>query len=46
MMKKSVLEFSGVSPVEVTSFGSIKNASKNRIEGILYKSFRAGLDDN
>lgn len=46
MMKKSVLEFSGVSPVEVTSFGSIKNASKDRIEGILYKSFRAGLDDN
>ncbi len=46
MMKKAVLEFSGVSPVNVTSFGSIKGSSENRIEGILYKSFRAGLDDN
>ncbi len=46
MMKKAVLEFCGVSPVEVMSFGSIKDASDKRIEGILYKAFRAGLDDN
>lgn len=46
MMKKAVLEFCGVSPVEVMSFGSIKDASEKRIEGILYKAFRAGLDDN
>lgn len=46
MMKKAVLEFCGISPVTVTSFDSIKDASEKRIEGILYKSFRAGLDDN
>ncbi|AUN97083.1 flavodoxin family protein [Bacteriovorax stolpii] len=46
MMKKAVLEFCGVSPVEVMSFGSIKDASEKRIEGIIYKAFRAGLDDN
>ena len=46
MMKKAVLEFCGVSPVNVTSFGSILGASDKRIEGILYKAFRAGLDDN
>ena len=46
MMKKAVLEFCGVSPVIVTSFGSIKNAGDKRIEGILYKAFRSGLDDN
>lgn len=46
MMKKAVLEFCGVSPVEVMSFGSIKDASEKRIEGILYKAFRAGLDEN
>lgn len=46
MMKKAVLEFCGVSPVEVMSFGSIKDASDKRIEGILYKAFRAGLDEN
>ena len=46
MMKKAVLEFCGISPVTVTSFDSIKNASEKRIEGILYKAFRAGLDDN
>ena len=46
MMKKAVLEFCGVSPVEVTSFGSIRGSSEKRLEGILYKSFRMGLDDN
>ncbi|MBC7714831.1 MAG: NAD(P)H-dependent oxidoreductase [Rhizobacter sp.] len=46
MMKKSVLEFCGVGPVSVMSFDSIKNASEKRIEGMLYKTFRAGLDDN
>jgi putative NADPH-quinone reductase len=46
MMKKAVLEFCGVGPVEVTSFGTIRDSSKKRLEGILYKSFRAGLDDN
>ncbi len=46
MMKKAVLEFCGVSPVEVMSFGSIKDASEKRIEGIIYKAFRAGLDEN
>lgn len=46
MMKKAVLEFCGVSPVEVMSFGSIRESSSKRIEGILYKAFRAGLDDN
>jgi hypothetical protein len=46
MMKKAVLDFCGVSPVEVMSFGSIKDASEKRIEGIIYKAFRAGLDEN
>ena len=46
MMKKSVLEFCGISPITVTSFDSIGDASDKRIEGILYKAFRAGLDDN
>lgn len=46
MMKKATLEFCGVSPVTVTSYGSIKNASEKKREGILYKVYRAGLDDN
>lgn len=46
MMKKGVLDFCGVSPVDVTSFGSIKDADEKRIESILYKAFRLGLDDN
>ena len=46
MMKKSVLEFCGISPINVMSFDSIKNASEKRIDGMLYKAFRAGLDDN
>lgn len=46
MMKKAVLEFCGVSPVTVMSFGSIRNANDKKREGILYKAYRAGLDDN
>lgn len=46
MMKKAVLEFCGVSPIHVTSFGSLKNASEKKLEGLLYKAYRAGLDDN
>ena len=46
MMKKVVLEFCGVTPVTVMSFASIKDASEKKIENILYKSYRAGLDDN
>ncbi len=46
MMKKAILEFCGVSPVEVTSFGSVRDSSPERINGLLYKAFRAGLDDN
>ena len=46
MMKKAVLEFCGVSPVSVTSFGSIKNSSDKKLEGMLYKVYRDGLNDN
>lgn len=46
MMKKSVLEFCGVSPVQVMSFGSLKNTNDKKREDLLYKAYRAGLDDN
>lgn len=46
MMKKATLEFCGISPVSVSSFGSIKNADEKKRENILYKIYRAGLDDN
>lgn len=46
MMKKAVLEFCGISPVTVMSFGSVKDASEKKREGMLYKAFRAGLDEN
>ena len=46
MMKKAVLEFCGVSPVTVTSFGSVKNASDKKREDMLYSIYRVGLDDN
>ena len=46
MMKKATLEFCGVSPVSVTSFGSIKNANEKKREGLLYDAYRAGLNDN
>jgi putative NADPH-quinone reductase len=46
MMKKAVLEFCGMSPVSVTSFGGIKNCSDKKLEGMLYKVYRDGLHDN
>lgn len=46
MMKKAVLEFCGVNPVTVSSFGGIKHSSPKRIEGIIYKVYRMGLNDN
>lgn len=46
MMKKSVLEFCGISPIAINSFDSIKNSSEKRIEEMLYKAYRAGLNDN
>ena len=46
MMKKAVLEFCGVSPVSVTSFGALKNASDKKKENLLYTVYRIGLDDN
>jgi NAD(P)H dehydrogenase (quinone) len=46
MMKKAVLEFCGIAPVTVMSFDSIKNANEKKRDGMLYKAFRAGLDDN
>jgi putative NADPH-quinone reductase len=46
MMKKAVLEFCGVSPVAVRSFGNIKNANEKKLEGMLYKVYRDGLNDN
>lgn len=46
MMKKSTLEFCGVGPVSVTSFGSIKNTSDKKLEAIVYNAYRVGLNDN
>jgi putative NADPH-quinone reductase len=46
MMKKAVLEFCGVSPVTVSSFGSIRGSSEKRIEKIIYDVYRMGLNDN
>lgn len=46
MMKKAVLEFCGVSPVTVSSFGSLKNANEKRIQNIIYEVYRMGLNDN
>lgn len=46
MMKKAILEFCGIAPVAVTSFGLMRNASEKKREGLLYKVYRAGLDDN
>ncbi len=45
MMKKAVLEFCGVSPVSVTSFGSLKDVSEKKKEKLIYKAYRLGLDD-
>jgi NAD(P)H dehydrogenase (quinone) len=46
MMKKATLEFCGISPVSVTSFGSIKNSSAKKKEIFLDKTYRDGLQDN
>lgn len=46
MMKKATLEFCGVSPVSVTSFGSIKNCDEKKRKILLDKSYREGLQDN
>lgn len=46
MMKKAILEFCGVSPVSVTSFGSLKTANEKKRESILYDAYRVGLNDN
>jgi NAD(P)H dehydrogenase (quinone) len=46
MMKKATLEFCGVSPVSVTSFGSIKNTDDKKRKVFLDKCYREGLQDN
>ncbi len=46
MMKKAVLEFCGVSPVSITSFGSIKILDDRKRKILLDKSYREGLQDN
>ncbi len=46
MMKKAVLEFCGVSPVSITSFGSIKILDDKKRKILLDKSYREGLQDN
>jgi putative NADPH-quinone reductase len=46
MMKKAVMEFCGISPVAVSSFGSLKNSSDKKREDLLYQIYRVGLDDN
>ncbi|MFA6238395.1 MAG: NAD(P)H-dependent oxidoreductase [Bacteriovorax sp.] len=46
MMKKATLEFCGIRPVSVTSFGSLKTANEKKREQILYDAYRIGLNDN
>lgn len=46
MMKRSVLDFCGVAPVEVTSFGSLNQKNQKAKETLLYKTYRLGLDEN
>lgn len=46
MMKKATLEFCGVTPVDVTSFGMIKKASEEKKAKYVYEAYRLGLDDN
>lgn len=46
MMKKSLLEFCGVDPVDVSSFSNIKNADAAKVEKILYDCYRLGLNDH
>ncbi|MCM2350461.1 MAG: NAD(P)H-dependent oxidoreductase [Bacteriovoracaceae bacterium] len=42
MMKKAVLEFSGVTSVKVTQLDEIKNKSRDGIEGNLKKAYELG----
>jgi putative NADPH-quinone reductase len=46
MMKKAVLEFCGISPVSITSFGSIKSTNDKKRKILLDKAHREGLQDN
>lgn len=46
MMKKATLEFCGIGPVAVTSFGSIKSTDDKKRKILLDKSYREGLQDN
>lgn len=46
MMKKATLEFCGIKPVSVTSFGSIKNSNDKKRKILLDKAYREGLQDN
>jgi len=46
MMKKATLEFCGIGPIAVTSFGSIKNTDDKKRKILLDKSYREGLQDN
>lgn len=46
MMKKSLLEYCGVDPVDVTSISGIKSISKEKADDILYDSYRLGLNDH
>lgn len=46
MMKKSILEFCGISPVEVTSFGSVTGVDEKKANILLDKAYREGLQDN
>lgn len=43
MMKKAVLEFSGVTSVKVTQLDEIKNKSREGIEGNLKKAYELGI---
>ena len=46
MMKKAVLEFCGITPVSITSFGSIKNSDEKKRKILLDRAYREGLQDN
>jgi putative NADPH-quinone reductase len=46
MMKKATLEFCGISPVAITSFGSIKNTNELKRKILLDRAYREGLQDN
>jgi putative NADPH-quinone reductase len=46
MMKKATLEFCGMNPVSVTSFGSLKESNEDKRHLLLDKAYREGLQDN